>query len=129
MTANKPSLDQVREFHVAAGLSHDRSPNLDCDWMGRYHLMKEELDEFKSACQAGDLIAAFDALLDLQYVLDGSFLELGLDHVKPDGMAEIHRSNMSKLKTGSDKGQHQKIRKGPDYTPPQLTPIIKRCRE
>lgn len=121
---NTATMDMVREFHKKAGLSYDRPPSLDCDWMGRYHLMAEELEEFKQACEDGDLTGAFDALLDLQYVLDGSFLETGLDRLKKAGFQKVHQSNLSKIVHGSNKGHHQKIAKGPDYFPPELDKII-----
>jgi len=121
---NITTLDMVREFHKKAGLSYNQPPSLDCDWIGRYHLMAEELAEFKQACEDGDLTAVFDALLDIQYVLDGSFLETGLDGVKKDGFHQVHQSNLTKIVHGSDKGHHQKIAKGPDYVPPELNKII-----
>lgn len=72
-----------------------------------------------------------DALCDLQYVLDGTFLALGFHKVKDAAMTEIHRSNMSKL--GEDgrpvKRDDGKILKGPNYSPPDLIGVLARHRK
>jgi predicted HAD superfamily Cof-like phosphohydrolase len=65
-----------------------------------------------------------DALGDLDYVIAGTATEMGIPH---DAIvAEIHRSNMSKL--GSDGKpilrDDGKVLKGPNYTPPNLWPIL-----
>ena len=91
----------------------------------RVNLLQEELDEFKAALEAGDVVEAADALADIQYVLAGAVHELGMgSRFKavstqgsnpgiadwfPDRSAthafeprlgqlfdEVHRSNMSK---------------------------------
>ena len=62
----------------------------------RVNLLQEELDEFRQAIQAGDLVEAADALCDLQYVLAGAILEFGLGEKFPELFAEVQRSNMSK---------------------------------
>ena len=47
----------------------------------RYALLAEELQELKDAMDAGDIVEAADALADLQYVLSGAILELGLGSI------------------------------------------------
>ena len=44
----------------------------------RVNLLQEELDEFKAAIEAGDVVEAADALADIQYVLAGAVHELGM---------------------------------------------------
>ena len=44
----------------------------------RVNLLQEELDEFKAALEAGDVVEAADALADIQYVLAGAVHELGM---------------------------------------------------
>lgn len=72
-----------------------------------------------------------DALTDLQYVLDGAWLALGFHRVKEECVAEVHRSNMSKL--GLDglpiKREDGKILKGPNYSLPDLGPIVAKLFE
>jgi len=71
-----------------------------------------------------DLVEAADALADLDYVVQGSNLVFGLPAEAL--AAEVHRSNMSKL--GADglpiRREDGKIMKGPNYSPPDLAPII-----
>lgn len=43
-----------------------------------------------------NLKEAFDALLDLQYVLSGTIVSLGMADIFEEGFDEVHRSNMSK---------------------------------
>lgn len=126
------SLAMVAEFHRAFGhpvkdkpdLSDERQNNL------RAELIREELNEFYDATDDASLesanVSAFDALLDLQVVLDGAFLALGFHRYKAAGLAEVHRSNMSKL--GADGKpiyrDDGKILKGPNYTPPDLRKVL-----
>jgi predicted HAD superfamily Cof-like phosphohydrolase len=62
----------------------------------RVNLLQEELDELRTAIEAGDLVEAADALADLQYVLSGAVLEFGLGDRFREVFEEVHRSNMSK---------------------------------
>ncbi len=73
-----------------------------------------------------NLGAIADALGDLDYVVAGTADEHGIPH--DEIVAEIHRSNMSKL--GEDGKpilrEDGKVLKGPNYTPPNLWPILMR---
>lgn len=110
----------------------------------RVKLLAEELVEFSQACGMDlriddgevevfaemdsddivDLVEAADALGDLRYVIDGGNLNFGFPGAKI--LAEIHRSNMSKL--GSDgkpvKREDGKILKGPNYFKPDIASIL-----
>jgi len=97
----------------------------------RIALLEEEVAELRDAVEAGDLIKVLDALCDIQYVLDGAFLEFGLHEVKAAAFAEVHDSNMSKL--GRDgrpvRRADGKVLKGPDYRPPDLAAFLTRHRD
>lgn len=71
-----------------------------------------------------DLVAVADALGDLEYVTNGAALEMGIP--LPAVVAEIHRSNMTKL--GPDGKpiyrEDGKILKGEGYEPPQLEKVL-----
>lgn len=71
-----------------------------------------------------DAIKAADALGDLRYVVDGGNLVCGFPGELV--LAEIHRSNMSKL--GEDgkpvKREDGKIMKGPKYTKPSIAKLL-----
>lgn len=71
-----------------------------------------------------DPVEAADALGDLRYLVDGGNLVCGF----PGGLvlAEIHRSNMSKLGTDGQpvKRADGKIMKGPNYTKPDIKKVL-----
>lgn len=128
MTA-RPSIQLVREFHAAFGQPDADAPNIDDETTNqlRVALLREELDELQDALNARDPVAVLDALTDLQYVLDGAYLQLGFAAVKDVALAEVHRSNMSKL---GDDGkpvlrEDGKILKGERYVAPDLTRIVR----
>lgn len=114
--------EMVREFHEAFGAAIADSPTLSDSKTRslRYALIAEEFDEFDEALLHGDLVEVADALADLVVVIYGTALSFGLD--LDDLVAEVHRSNMSKL--GADGlpivREDGKILKGPNYTPPDI---------
>lgn len=93
------SLHQTAEFMRAAGQDIPAVPTEPCEKLTclRVGLIQEELDEFKEACEQGDLVAILDALADLQVVLNGAVLACGMQEVFPAALNEVHRSNMSKF--------------------------------
>lgn len=118
--------DMVMEFHRAFNLSEGVTPQLPDPALTdlRYSLIEEELCELREAIDSRDLVAVADALGDIVYVTYGAAVSFGikLDVV----LAEIHRSNMSKL--GLDGrallDERGKVVKGPNYSPPNLFPIL-----
>lgn len=117
------TLKSVREFHDAFGVEVPEKPTI--YWPTahlRIDLLDEEVAELASAVEDEDIVGVLDALIDIQYVLDGAFLAFGLADVKEDAFAEVHRSNMSKL--GMDGKpiyrEDGKVLKGPKYSPPNL---------
>ena len=126
----RSTLDQVKEFHETYGLPVESAPNITDKKTNdlRINLLAEELDELKEALANNDVVETLDALIDLQYVLDGAFLSLGLHDVKDIAFAEVHRSNMSKL--GEDgkpirRESDGKVMKGPNYFVPDMSQFIK----
>lgn len=120
----KTTIEQVKEFHEAFGVKNHAMPNINSSETNllRISLIDEELRELSAALADGDKVGVLDALTDLQYVLDGAYLQLGYAHLKDAAFAEVHRSNMSKL--GADgkpiRRADGKVLKGPGYTPPNL---------
>ncbi len=92
----------------------------------RYSLIREELEEFKQAFEAGDMVEVADALTDLQYVLFGSVLEFGLQAKFEELFAEVQRSNMSKLDEDGNAIYREdgKVLKSRLWTPPDLKSIL-----
>jgi predicted HAD superfamily Cof-like phosphohydrolase len=130
----KSTLEQVQEFHETYGLPVKPSPDISDEKTNalRINLLAEELDELKEALEAGDMVEVLDALTDLQYVLDGTYLSFGMQSLKTPAFEEVQRSNMSKL--GADgkpivRPEDGKILKGPDYFKPDLAQFIKTQEE
>jgi predicted HAD superfamily Cof-like phosphohydrolase len=126
----RSTLEQVREFHETYGLPVESAPNISDQKTNdlRINLIAEELDELQEALKNNDIVETLDALIDLQYVLDGAFLSFGLHDVKDIAFAEVHRSNMSKL--GEDgkpirRESDGKVMKGPNYFVPDMSQFIK----
>ena len=113
------TIEQVKEFHDAFGVSADLEKR-------RYisgSLLKEELEEFMLAeCDQERL----DALVDLQYILDGTFIAYGWDKIKDAAFAEVHRSNMTKLQADGTPllRADGKVLKGPNFEPPNLEQFL-----
>lgn len=125
----RSTLDQVQEFHETYGLPVKNSPTISDEKTNalRINLLAEELEELKEALEQGDLVETLDALIDLQYVLDGAFLSFGMQSLKTPAFDEVHRSNMSKL--GADgkpivRPEDGKILKGPDYFKPDIKQFL-----
>jgi len=121
----------VEEFHDAFGIPNNYTPTADITLDGallRYELIREENEEYLDACKAGDLTEIADALGDQLYILCGTILKHGLQHVIEDVFDEIHRSNMSKL--GADGKpiyrEDGKVLKGPHYFRPDIKKILEK---
>ena len=125
----KTTIEQVQEFHETYGLPVENEQTTGNEQKKdlRINLLQEELDELKEALQNDDMIETLDALIDLQYVLDGAFLSFGMQDVKMEAFNEVHRSNMSKL--GEDgkpirRESDGKVMKGPNYFKPDMAQFI-----
>lgn len=93
----------------------------------RLQLIQEELAELGEGMLNEDVVEVLDALVDLSYVLDGTYLTLGLADYKIPGLLEVHRSNMSKLGCDGEPiiADSGRVMKGPNYSPPDLRSLFK----
>lgn len=130
----KTTLQQVQEFHETYGLPVLNQPGITDSQTNelRINLLAEELDELKEALEQGDMVETLDALIDLQYVLDGAFLSLGMAHLKDAAFDEVHSSNMSKL--GADglpirREGDGKVLKGPNYFKPNIAQFLENKKD
>jgi predicted HAD superfamily Cof-like phosphohydrolase len=117
----------VAEFHRAFDLPTRQLPSTDIDEALatlRVALLKEEVGEFVTASEKGDLVAIADALADITYVIYGTALTYGID--LDSVLREVHRSNMSKL--GSDGKplirDDGKVLKSERYFPPDIASVL-----
>jgi predicted HAD superfamily Cof-like phosphohydrolase len=121
-------LKAVETFHNAFGQENGKWPQpLEKDEYDlRYKLMAEENYEYLEACEANSLVEIADALGDQLYILCGTILKHGMQHIIEDVFEEIQASNMSKL--GEDGKpvlrDDGKILKGPGYFRPNLSKFI-----
>ena len=92
-------LEQVKAFQLAFGQNVAERPQLvDLEKAHlRYDLGKEELDEYLEAVEQNDLVGVADSLTDQLYILCGTILEHGLQHIIEDCFTEVQNSNLSKL--------------------------------
>lgn len=135
----------VSEFHRAAGvpvLDHPTVPGRDRVQL-RLRLIAEEFCELFEAAgmmpsavshlhseledsidldltRPPDLVALADACCDLDYVVEGTRLEFGIDGGPV--LEEVQRSNMQKV--GGPKREDGKILKPPGWTPPDIARVI-----
>lgn len=116
----------VTEFHKTYGQPIAETPGLlDHErFRLRLDLIEEELDEFVDAAVRYDLVDIADALGDLIYVVIGAALEYGIPI--DDVVAEIHRSNLSKLDENGNPLYREdgKVLKGRNYFPPDIESIL-----
>lgn len=137
---------QVREFHEKFGVKINETPTMPDlkERILRANLILEEALEFVQALGlriywtgnndpiispdieiSPNLVAAADAIADLNYVVEGAAVTLGLDSEKLGD--EVHRSNMSKVwpdGTVKHRESDGKVLKPPTYSPPDLQSII-----
>ena len=93
-------IEYVTEFHKKFNLPTGETDVLSTssEIQGyRSEFMQEELNEFVLALAEGNKVKAFDALLDLVYVAEGTALFMGIDQVQwNSGMRAVHEANMAK---------------------------------
>lgn len=122
----KELLSQVAEFHFAFDLPIRRKPGIPPyeRQQLRLELIREESAELEEAVAAADIVAISKELADLAYVVAGMALEFGIPLDKI--LAEVHRSNMTKLGPDSKpiKREDGKVLKGPGYRPPQVANVL-----
>jgi len=95
-----PFVSEVEEFNEAFNKPNKYTPNVPEkeQWEFVYNFILEELNEYKEACEKGDIVEVLDALADITYVATGNGVMLhGLKDYFEAAYEEVHQSNMSKL--------------------------------
>lgn len=94
-----PFIDEVEEFNAVMGKPNNYEPVIPerKEWEFVYNFILEELEEYREACEAGDIVEILDALCDITYVATGNGTMLhGLkDKIWP-AYQEVQASNLSK---------------------------------
>ena len=109
-----PFVSEVETFNATMGKPNNYSPVIpeEKEWMFVYNFILEELEEYKHACETGNIVEILDALCDIAYVSIGNGVMLhGLkDQILP-AYAEVQASNMSKAcKTEEEAIETVKVR-------------------
>ena len=92
-------VNEVEEFNRTFGKPNNYEPKIPekKEWQFVYDFVLEELEEYRQACENGDIVEVLDALCDITYVSLGNGVMLhGLkDKIWP-AYQEVQASNMSK---------------------------------
>jgi predicted HAD superfamily Cof-like phosphohydrolase len=95
-----PYISEVETFNKTMGKPNNYTPNIpeEKEWMFVYNFILEELEEYKHACETGNIVEVLDALCDITYVATGNGVMLhGLKDKFENAYAEVQASNMSKI--------------------------------
>lgn len=94
-----PFVNEVEVFNATFGKPNNYEPTIPekKEWQFVYDFILEELEEYKEACERGDIVEVLDALCDITYVSlgNGTMLHGLKDKIWP-AYQEVQASNMSK---------------------------------
>ena len=94
-----PFVDEVEIFNNTFGKPNNYEPTIPegKEWKFVYNFILEELEEYREACERGDIVEVLDALCDITYVSIGNGTMLhGLKSKIWPAYQEVQASNMSK---------------------------------
>ena len=94
-----PFINEVEQFNATFGKPNNYEPTIPekKEWQFVYDFVLEELEEYRQACENGDIVEVLDALCDIAYVSlgNGTMLHGLKDKIWP-AYQEVQGSNMSK---------------------------------
>ena len=92
-----PIVKSLLEFNDAFEIPALDEPGLGPDELIelRIKLLTEEVEEYAEAARSGDLVEVLDALADIGYILAGTIINHGMQHIYDAAFDEVHRSNMA----------------------------------
>jgi hypothetical protein len=103
-----PFVSEVETFNATMGKPNNYEPIIpeEKEWMFVYNFILEELEEYKHACETGDIVEVLDALCDIAYVSLGNGTMLhGLKDKLWPAYQEVQASNMSKACISEEEAQ------------------------
>jgi len=116
-----PFVSEVEEFNSTMGKPNNYESTIPekKEWMFVYNFILEELEEYKAACEAGDIIEVLDALCDITYVSLGNGAMLhGLKEKVWPAYQEVQASNMSKACVNEEEAQKTVERRSAEQKEP-----------
>jgi len=120
-------ISSLLEFNKAFDIPKLDTPDIGEDDLIelRIKLLQEEVAEYAEAARTGDLVEVLDALADIGYILAGTIINHGMQHIYDEAFSEVHRSNMAKLVDGKVlRREDGKVMKPADWQPPQLAQFL-----
>ena len=103
-----PFVSEVEEFNALMNKPNNYEPTIPDrkEWEFVYNFVLEELEEYKQACEKGDIVEILDALCDITYVSlgNGAMLHGLKDKIWP-AYLEIQASNLSKACNNEEEAQ------------------------
>ena len=103
-----PFISEVEEFNAVMGKPNNYISTIpdEKEWMFVYNFILEELEEYKHACETGDIVEVLDALCDITYVSLGNGAMLhGLKDKVWSAYQEVQASNLSKACSSEEEAQ------------------------
>ena len=116
-----PFVSEVETFNTTMGKPNNYEPVIpeEKEWMFVYDFILEELEEYKHACETGDIVEVLDALCDIAYVSIGNGAMLhGLKDKLWDAYQEVQASNMSKACVSEEEAQQTVERRSQEQNEP-----------
>jgi hypothetical protein len=116
-----PFISEVEKFNAITGKPNNYNPTIpdEKEWMFVYNFILEELEEYKHACETGNIVEVLDALCDITYVSLGNGAMLhGLKDKVWQAYQEVQASNLSKACTSEEEAQETvRVRSEEQKTP------------
>ena len=114
----------VYEFHKKFQIPLEKYPAFPQEELLQFRMkfMREELQEFEEAVKHKNIVKAFDALIDMVYVVLGTAIIMNVPF--PKGWDIVHHANMAKVRAkharDSKRGSTFDVVKPPDWVPPDM---------
>ena len=119
--SNVPFVNEVEEFNSTMGKPNNYEPTIPekKEWQFVYDFILEELEEYKEACEKGDIVEILDVLCDIAYVSlgNGTMLHGLKDKIWP-AYQEVQASNMSKACSSKEEAQATVERRSKEQNEP-----------
>ena len=116
-----PFVSEVETFNATMGKPNTYTPNIpsEKEWKFVYEFILEELEEYKQACEEGNIVEVLDALCDIAYVSIGNGAMLhGLKDKLMPAYQEVQASNMSKACTSEEEARLTVIKRSQEQGEP-----------
>ena len=122
-----PFVDEVEEFNSLMNKPNNYEPTIPekKEWEFVYNFVLEELEEYREACERGDIVEILDALCDIAYVSlgNGTMLHGLKDKIWP-AYQEVQASNLSKACKTEDEARETVKKRSEEQGEPCLYEMV-----